>query len=96
MRHVPIVQPTSGGQPVAGSVGTGFADCEGSATLGGGFVLGEGDAMDVVQSSRPRMSGFRPIGWEVTVRPSALGDGAVNDGTFAYALCLKGNATALP
>jgi hypothetical protein len=42
------------------------------------------------------MSGFRPIGWEVTVRPNAAGDGRVNDGTFAYALCLKGNKTDLP
>jgi hypothetical protein len=93
MRHVPIQQPlTPQGTVQPGTRGVGFADCEGNVTLGGGFVLGgASDRLDVVASSAPFTPQFRPLGWRVELVPNAANGGVINAGSFAYAICLKGN-----
>jgi hypothetical protein len=96
MRHVPIVQPRDSLNAVmAGAPGVGFADCEGTIALGGGFVLGPGEHLDTITQSVPEMEGFRPLGWHVEVTPSPANGGIINPGSFAYAMCLKGNQPPL-
>jgi hypothetical protein len=97
MRHVPIVQPRDNlNTVVVGAPGVGFADCEGSIALGGGFVLGPGEDLDTVTESVPAMESFRPLGWRVEVTPNPANGGIINPGSFAYAMCLKGNQPLVP
>lgn len=98
MRHVPVRQPVDNlGRAVSSAPGVGVADCEGNATLGGGFVLGgSAERLDVVRQSAPYTPKFRPLGWRVELLPNPANAGVLNDGSFAYALCLKGAGGGLP
>jgi hypothetical protein len=100
MRHVPIVQPRDNlNTVIVGAPGVGFADCEGTIALGGGFALGPGEHLDTITKSVPAMDGdvslFRPLGWRVEVTPNPANGGIINPGSFVYAICLKGNQPPL-
>jgi hypothetical protein len=39
---------------------------------------------------------YRPLGWRVVVTPNRANGGVINPGSFAYAMCLKGNQPTRP